>query len=161
MEKKLMKMRKNIEAREKRTNKLLACTVAFLCVSINGIIPVELGNQNHNDFVFGFQCGLLTTLLFVLFSSLLKYRKALKDDKLLKQLYYKENDERMCYIHQQVGKSSLQVTMLILVIATVIVGYFNFTAFLTMLAVILLQGLIQIALKWYYTNMVSEKDSID
>lgn len=155
MEKKLNKMRKEIENCMKRTNGLLACTALFVCVSISGVIPVQLGSESQNDFVSGFQVGLLTAVMLLLLSGLVKYRKALKDDKLLKQLYYKENDERMCYVNQQVGKASMKVTMLVMVIATVIIGYFNFTAFITMIAVTLLQGLIQIALKCYYTNRVS------
>lgn len=155
MNKKLEKMRMDIQNRIKRTTGLLACTMIFLCVAVTGVIPVQLDNEQANDFVFGFQLGLLCALLIMFLGNLVKYRKALKDNNLLKQLYYQENDERMCYINQQVGKSTMSVVTVIMVIATIITGYFNITVFCTMIAVTLLQVLIQIGLKWYYTNCMS------
>lgn len=44
---------------------------------------------------------------------------------------------------------------------TVITGYFNFTVFLTMIGVTLLQCIIQILLKWYYTRSTLGDDMED
>ena len=158
MNRKLDKMRIDIQNRIKRNTGLLVCTMIFLCVAVTGVIPVQLDNEQASTFVSGFQLGLLCTLLVVLLANLVKYRNALKDNTLLKRLYYQENDERMIYINQQVGKATMSVMTVIMVIATIISGYFNFTVFCTMIAVTLLQALIQIGLKWYCTNCISAED---
>lgn len=158
MNKKLEKMKTAIEKRIKKQAALVACTMIFLCVAACRIVPVQLGSEAENDFVAGFQLGLLCTLLISFLHNLLKYRKALKDEKHLKQLYYQENDERMCYINQQVGKSSMSILTVIMLIATIITGYFNIIVFYTMIAVTFFQAIIQIALKMYYTNCVSGED---
>ena len=78
---------------------------------------------------------------------------------MLKQIYYKENDERVAFINQQVGKSSLTVTTVILLIAAIVAGYFDITVFITILAVTLAQALIKLVLYWYHSNNVSGEDA--
>ncbi|MCI5874347.1 MAG: hypothetical protein PUJ55_16720 [Clostridiales bacterium] len=159
MNHKLLKMKTQLEARTKRLLGLTACTLIFLCASVSGAIPVHTGNENTADFISGFQMGLLCALLIVFTYKLMTYRKALTDEKLLKQLYYKENDERECYISQQVGKSSMSITVIVMLILTVIAGYFHEVVFFTMLAATVLQALIQLVLKFYYTNRLSGKET--
>lgn len=159
MNNKLETMRNQLEARTRRLLGLIACTIIFLCASVSGVIPVHTENQAATDFISGFQPGLLCALLLVFTYRLMSYRKTLTDDKLLKQLYNKENDERECYIRQQVGKSSMSITIVVMLILTVIAGYFHEIVFFTMLGATILQALIQLVLKFYYTNRLSGKDS--
>lgn len=149
-------MKVDIQNRINRNTGLIVCCMGFLCATATHVIPVQLESEQATDFVSGFQLGLLIALLIACLANLVKYNKALKDEKLLKQLYYKEHDERECYINQQVGKSSMSILTVVMVIATIIAGYFNFTVFLTMIGVTFLQLIIQILLKWYYTNRTSE-----
>lgn len=155
MDKKIAKMKKDIQKRIKQNTGLLICSCIFLTVAASGTIPVQLETESASDYVSGFQLGLLMVLVIFFLSRVAKYNKALKDEKLLKQIYYKEHDERMSYINQKVGESSMWVTTVIMTISTVITGYFNFTVFCTMIAVTLLQCIIQILLKWYYTHHTS------
>jgi len=155
MDKKLEKMKKDIQKRVKQNIGLLACSVIFLIVAASRTIPVQLETESASDYVSGFQLGLLIVLVIYFLNNVVKYNKALKEEKLLKQIYYKEHDERMNYINQKVGESSMWITTVILTIVTVVTGYFNFIVFCTMIAVILLQGMIQILLKWYYTHSTS------
>lgn len=155
MDKKLDKMKLDIQKRIKQNTGLLICSAIFLIVAASRTIPVQLENENASDYVSGFQLGLLIVLVIYFLNNVVKYNKALKEEKLLKQMYYKEHDERMNYINQKVGESSMWITTVIMTIATVITGYFNFTVFCTMIGVTLLQGIIQILLKWYYTRSTS------
>lgn len=155
MEKKLNKMKSEIDARSKRLMGMIVCTMGLLTLSSTEIISINLGNENANKFVAGFQLGILCVLLLAFASKLVSYRKALKDEKLLKQMYYKENDERVAFINQQVGKSSMTVTTVLLLIGAIVAGYFNVTVFITILAVTLAQALIQLVLFWYHTNHVT------
>ena len=138
MEKKLNKMKSEIATRCNRIAGLIACTAGLLTLSISDIFVIDLGAENANQFVAGFQLGILCVLLLAFVSKLVAFRKALKDEKLLKQMYYKENDERVTFINQQVGKSSMTVTTVLLLIGAIIAGYFN-----------------QLLLFWYHTNHVT------
>lgn len=159
MEKKLNKMKSDITARCNRLSALTALTSLLICITSISDININLGNEHANDFVAGFQVGLLCVLLLAFISKIVIYRKALKDEKLLKQIYYKENDERVAFINQQVGKSSLTVTTVILLIAAIVAGYFDITVFITILAVTLAQALIKLVLYWYHSNNVSGEDA--
>lgn len=158
MNNKLSKMKNQIDARAKRLTGLIACTLILLCTSASGVLPVQTGNAATTDFISGFQAGLLIALLILFTVKLTNYRKALKNETLLKQLYYKENDERECYISQQVGKSSMSITIVVMLLLTVIAGYFNDIVFITMLSATILQALIQLILKFYYTRRLSSKE---
>lgn len=158
MEKKLEKMRKDIQGRLKRKTGLLVCIIALYGVVVSEIFPVQLVNENATDFIKGFQLGLLIIVDLITLNQSIKYQKALKDDAKLKQLYYKEHDERECYIQQKVGKSSMEITMVLMVVLAVIAGYFSFEVFLTLLAATLIQGLIYFGLKGYYSYTMSGKE---
>lgn len=161
MDKKLEKMKLDIQKRIKQNTGLLIASALFLIVVASSTVPVQLGNENSSDYVSGFQLGLLIVLVIYFLNNVIKYNKALKEETLLKRIYYKEHDERMNYINQKVGESSMWITSVIMTIATVITGYFNFTVFLTMIGVTLLQCIIQILLKWYYTRSTLGDDMED
>ena len=158
MEKKLNKMKSQIADRIKRLTGLIVCTVILLGTSVSGVIEINLGNEGANDFVSGFQLGILMALTVNFLFKIVNYRKALKDETLLKRIYYKENDERLAFINQQVGKSSMSVTTVVLLIAAVIAGYFDIKVFVTILAVTCVQLVIQLILQRYYTCQVSGAD---
>ena len=63
MEKKLNKMKSEIEARSKRLMGLIVCAMGLLTLSVTDVISINLGNENANDFVAGFQLGILCILL--------------------------------------------------------------------------------------------------
>ncbi len=158
MDKRLNRMRDDITNRSKRLIGLIACTVCFLGFSVSGVVEINLGSEAANDFVAGFQLGILTALIVAYLAKLVNYRKALKDEKLLKRLYYKENDERLAFINQQVGKSCMSVTTVVLLTCAVIAGYFDIKVFVTILAVTVVQLVIQLILQRYYTCQVSGED---
>lgn len=159
MDKKLNKMKSEITDRIKRLTELIACTAIFTGVSVSGVVDINLGSEAASDFVSGFQLGILIALTVAFLAKLVNYRKALKDETLLKRLYYKENDERLAFINQQVGKSSMSVTTVILLIAAVIAGYFDIKVFVTILAVTFVQLVIQLILQRFYTCQVSGDDT--
>ncbi|MBE5876578.1 MAG: hypothetical protein E7290_06795 [Lachnospiraceae bacterium] len=159
MNKRMDKMRKDVENRLKRTKGIGACLLAFSLTMMSGVFPVDLGDTRANDFVTGFQAGILILLLLVYLAKLVKYQKALKDEKLLKQLYHQENDERMVYVNQQVGKSSMSVNTVVLLLLAILAGYYNIVVFGTILVTIFVQCAIQIVMKWYYMNCVSVSDT--
>lgn len=155
MNKKMDKMKADIQNRIRQNGALAVCCTAYVGVIATGVIKVDLGNEAATDFVSGFQLSLLIALLIACLANLVKYQKASKDEKQLKRLYNEENDERMNYIYQRMGKSFTNVTTVIMIIATIISGYFNSIVFFTLLATNIVQLLIQCILKAYYTHSTS------
>lgn len=155
MTKQIDKMRMDIESRIKRTIGIVSGLLAlFFCYQSN-IFPIELGDERANSYVSGFQIGIYITLMLLYLAKLAKYRRALKDEALLKQLYYQENDERVVYVNQQVGKSAMSINTVILLFAALVAGYYNITVFVTILVIIFVENIIQFILEKYYTNRVS------
>lgn len=154
-------MRADIQKRLRRNIGFLICTDIFLLAAASGAVPVRLGDERASAFVSGFQLGLLCALTLALLASVVKYYRALKDDAALKRLYYKENDERACYIAQQVGKSSLPIMTAVMTVAAIIAGYFSMTVFLTIFATVVLQMIVQLILTQYHTRRVSGESAAE
>lgn len=151
METKLEKMRAEV----KKSMQLAAIGVFWIFILIGMIgtktIPSNLA-ANEAEFMMGFQAGLLVVLDLVLIYKVGIYWRALKDDKKLKQLYYKENDERECYIDQMAGKKSMNITVVLLVVLAVIAANFSFEAFIAIIVATLVVGAVNIGIKLYYTH---------
>lgn len=81
---------------------------------------------------------MLALCVFALYR-MVRCQRALRDDAAVRRLYYQEHDERTRYIAQQVGRSSMAVNTVLLVVAAVIAGYFSVTVFVTLLAVAAVQ----------------------
>lgn len=151
MEKKLEKMRAEVKRKMEFCSAAVGLIAALMALIGTKTIPSNLA-ENQADFLIGFQSGLLVTLDLVLVYRIGTYYRALKDDKKLKQLYYKENDERECYIAQMTGKKSMNITMILLVVLAVIAANFSFEAFLALIAATVVVGGVNIGIKVYYTN---------
>lgn len=152
MEKKLEKMRTETKHALVHARAITACLLILMCVVVSGVIPKHLPNANASEFMDGFQVGLLIGLLCVALSYLVKYQRALKDDAKLKQLYYQENDERQKYICQMAGQKSMQISLFILLTAAIIAGYFSNVAFFSLLGATVVQALVVVGIKFYYSK---------
>ena len=96
----------------------------------------------------GASFGVLALMLF----GLIRGSAALKDEKKLKKLYIKANDERQQQIWTAARASSMQVSLLIGLVAGMIIGYFNMIIGITVLAVETIHALIGGCFKLYYNR---------
>ena len=78
--------------------------------------------------------------------------KALKDEALLKRLYNERHDERAQQIEALASQKSVQIALILAVAAGFIVCYFSLEAFLGMLGVVILTGVVRKCCKIYYTR---------
>lgn len=85
---------------------------------------------------------------------MLKYRGALKDETKLRLLYNEENDERMKLIRAKAGVPMVLILSLTLVLAGMIIAYWNETVFIVMICVALFQLLASLVVKLYYKNKI-------
>ena len=99
-------------------------------------------------FVTGASCGVLALMLF----SLIRNRRALKDEKKLKKLYVKEHDERTIQIQTLARNTAMQILLLAGLVATVIAGYFSITVSITILACIFTASITSLLLVAYYSK---------
>ena len=98
--------------------------------------------------------GFLAGGLLVGLISMAKYRRALRDDTILRRLYNQEHDERMQAIRARAG---IPMTLFMgagLIAAGLVATFLDMTAALTLVAAGLAELLVTLALKaWYSRRM--------
>lgn len=105
-------------------------------------------HSSWNGFITGSSCGIFALMLFLL----LRNRRALKDEKQLKQLYVKEHDERSIQIQILARNTAMQILLWVGIVATVVAGYFSKTVSLTILACTMVCSVTSLLLLGYYNR---------
>lgn len=98
--------------------------------------------------VSGASCGLAV----MMFIGIIRIGKALKDEKELKKLYVKDHDERQIQIWTSARALSMQIFLIVGLVAAVVAGYFNMTVSITILACVFIHSLMGAACKLYYNR---------
>jgi hypothetical protein len=105
-----------------------------------------------DSLAFSFQCGFSAAGALVLVFWMMKYRGALRDESKLRLFYNEENDERMKLIRAKAGVPMVLILSMALVLAGMIIGYWNETAFVVLIGVALFQLLVSLGVKIIYRN---------
>ena len=100
----------------------------------------------------GFVLGLVIVVEIFVILQFCKNSKALKDEALLKRLYNERHDECAQQIEALASQKSVQIALILAVAAGFIVCYFSLEAFLGMLGVVILTGVVRKCCKIYYTR---------
>lgn len=131
---------------------VLISALGFLAEA--GVIPLDpLAGDEHwqsgwRGFLSGATMGIAGCMIFFLWRS----RKALKDEKALKQLYIKEHDERSIQIWTAARASAMRTFLLAGMVAAIVAGYFSIAVSVTILACILANSLLGLGFKVYYSK---------
>lgn len=133
-----------------KTRLVLLCAVLLLFVAILLYNQFGAPDTLKNSLAFSFQCGFSASGSLVLVFWLMKYRVALKDEAKLRLLYNEENDERMSAIRAKAGIPMVLILSLTLVLAGMVIGYWNATVFVVLIGVALFQLLVNLGVKLYY-----------
>ena len=133
-----------------KTRIVLLCAVLLLFVAILLYNQFGANDALKDSLAFSFQCGFSAAGSIVLVFWLLKYRGALKDEAKLRLLYNEEKDERMSAIRAKAGVPMVLILSLALVLAGMIIGYFNETVFVVLIGAALFQLLVSLGVKLYY-----------
>ena len=139
---------------------IIFCALLMAAVSVvgilaqGGIISLEpvAGDSHWQSRWRGFLSGGSAGVAGAMIGSLIKIRKALKDEKELKKLYILENDERQLQIATAARSSAMQAFLLLGLVATVAAGYFSIAVSLPILACVLSGCLLAIGFKMYYSR---------
>ena len=119
-----------------------------------GMIPffTPAGGDNHWQSTWrGFISGATFGIIIFMVVCLIRNIRALKDEKLLKKLYIKENDERTIQIWTAARASSMRTCMILGLVAGIVAGYFNMVVCITLIAFVFLQSVTGAAFVLYYS----------
>jgi len=133
-----------------KTRIILLCAVLLLFVAILLYNQFGASSALKDSLAFSFQCGFSAAGSLVLVFWLIKTRGALKDEAKLRLLYNEENDERMSAIRAKAGIPMVLILSMLLVLAGMVIGYFNETVFVVLICVALFQLLVSLGVKLYY-----------
>lgn len=137
----------------KRTinNRIYLLALVVLIAVALGIFDAFFATAEiKSSVIFSFQCGLTSACGLIALAFIARYKRALSDEKNIKLLFNKENDERMKAIKYKAGIPMLLVTSVLMIISAVIIGYFNVTAFYTLIAASLCQLVLSCIVKFVY-----------
>ena len=130
----------------------LFCVLGFAAeaglVSLTPVAGDSHWQSQWRGFVSGASMGVLALMLFGLVRNLL----ALKDEKKLKKLYIKENDERTIQVWTCARAAGCQAFLLLGLVAAIVAGYFSVTVSLSILACVLSAAVLSLCFKLYYYN---------
>lgn len=136
--------------------KIIKKRIYLLAIPVLIAVGLSLNNlfwassEIAESFIFGFQTGAGIALGMIAAIYIIRYRMLLKNEKKLQLQYNKENDERYQAIRVKAGLPFMLVASVVIIIAGIVAGYFNFTVFCTLIAVAYCQMLACGLLKVYY-----------
>ncbi len=129
---------------------LLFSIVMLFCVVILLINQIGTIDTATETIAISFQEGFAASGIIILALTLFRYRRALSDEEKLRLLYNQENDERMKAIRAKAGVPMVLILSMSLVLAGMVIGYWNETIFVVLIGVALFQLTMSMLVKLYY-----------
>ena len=140
-------MKKEIKTQNRFYLIIAALFLIAQCTNTSGVLTSAYTNPHSAEFVHGFVLGLVIVVEIFVILQFCKNSKALKDEALLKRLYNERHDERAQQIEALASQKSVQIALILAVAAG-----FSLEAFLGMLGVVILTGVVRKCCKIYYTR---------
>ncbi len=132
---------------------LLLSLLVIICLALgiqNFLMTGTTENGSTSDgIVAGFQSGLIFGIGIIALIEIIKLTIVMKDDKKIKLLYNKENDERMKAIRSKAGMPMVMITSVMMLTAAIVAGYFNIFVFYTLVIAAMVQLTIGASIKLY------------
>ena len=111
-----------------------------------------IGSSHWQSTWYGYLTGVSCGLGALMIGGYIRNRQALKDEKKLKKLYIKENDERTMQVYTCARNTAMQILLIVGLVATVIAGYFSPTVSITILACTFTASITSLIFAWYYSK---------
>lgn len=110
------------------------------------------GDSHWQSMWRGFVSGVTFAVLAFMIFGLVRNIRALYNEKALKKLYIKENDERTIQVWTSARAAAFQAVLLLGIVAVIVAGYFSMTVSLTILGCIWFTAIIGLCFKVYYNR---------
>ncbi|MFY9174285.1 MAG: hypothetical protein WAO24_02915 [Peptococcia bacterium] len=137
--------------KQKLGHRIIMGGVYCLAVVALTIISKIYSLDDHaTSFALGFGVGLLAVVIYYMN----KYRRALKSEEKLQELYIEETDERQQYINAKIGGTGLNISILVIALAMLVANYFNLIVFFTLLATTMFLVIVKAVLLKYYSSKI-------
>ncbi|WP_172194794.1 hypothetical protein [Saccharibacillus qingshengii] len=107
-----------------------------------------------NSFTKGFHQGIFFGLELIIIGFLVQYIRSSKSEEALKKMYIKENDEREGAIIRSAAALGTSIAFVGIAVATVIAGFLDTTAFITLLSTLLFMLIVFFSLWGYYGKRI-------
>lgn len=132
---------------------LMAFSVLFLLAEkgVIRIAPIH-GDDHWIGLWRGFMSGASMGIAVLMLIALLRMSKALRNEKVLKKFYVQANDERRIKIWTSARALSMQIFLILGLVAGLIIGYFSMQVGLTMIVCVVVHSLIALGCKLYYSR---------
>ena len=101
---------------------------------------------------FNATSGLLGALFAISFCNIIKIRKALKNDEMLKQIYIRNTDERNIQISKEAANASFHAIIIGIALATVIANFISVTVSCTLSVCLAFIFMVYISVSAYYNS---------
>lgn len=146
----------NYREKLKKQNILLSISAAGLLaiqiLSFTGVVTPAVQGERWHGFYNGFIAGAAFGIMALFIVGLIMNIRALHNEKYLKKLYIKENDERSCQVHSNGQSSGARIFLVLMLPVSIILGYFNITVFITCISCVLALSVIIGICKLYYSR---------
>ena len=153
MEKKIEKIKQEIKTQNHVYQAIAGLCLIALCVNSSGMLTSAYTDPHAANFVQGFITGIVIFTEFYVFLQFRKNVRVSKDEAQLKRLYNEQHDERTQQIHALAGQKSMQIVSILSIAAGLVVCYFSLEAFLGMLGIVILMGIVKKCCTVYYNRM--------
>lgn len=134
---------------------VLAFFMAYSFCVVAELLPfpaLAAGDDHWRSSWLGFIAGASGGILAMMAYCLIRNLRALKDEKKLRKLFVKENDERQIQIWTAARAAGCQSFLLLGLVAIIVAGYFSITVAMTILACVLALSLICLCMKIYFAK---------
>lgn len=118
-------------------------------IDVFKILPQSQDGGFSDGMVGGMSVGTVVALGMLAVVQIIRLRRVLKDEKLMKLLYNKEHDERLQAIRSKAGMPMILIMSIAMIVAGVIGSRFNETIFYTLFAAGFVQILVGAVVKIY------------
>ena len=126
------------------------CLILVQICAFCGVFTPVVPNAHWADMWSGIIAGASFAFTAILIFGFVKNQRAMRDEAKLKKLYAQEHDERTIQIAYNAQAGAYRLSLLTLLVAAVIAGYFNITVSITCLVVVFLQAVIGAFFKLYW-----------
>lgn len=141
--------------------KKIQMRIRVLSVLAVGVALIYLGFMFYrselpvlNSFTRGFHQGIFFGLELIIFGFLMQYRRASRSEEALKKMHIEENDEREGLIIRSAASLGISIAFIGIAVATVIAGFLNTVAFITLLSTLMFMLIVFFSLWSYYGKRI-------
>ena len=121
-------------------------------ISLTGVVLLTVFGKNN--YGFNATSGFFGGLLGVSLVNVIQSKKALKDEKRLKELYIRKNDERYIRIERETSATMFNVVLIGLSTATIVSNFFSTTISSTLSVCLAFILVVYAAVSVYYNKKI-------